>query len=165
MRQKPSVIGIIDGYFEGVPSVWHKEILYAMSRGVHVLGASSMGALRAAELYQFGMEGIGAVFEAFRDGRLDDDDEVAVIHGPAELGFPPLSEAMVNIRRTLSDALAHDIISDPTRERLEELAKLLPYKDRTFANVIDLAREYGVNKPELDQFGFWLPNGRVDQKR
>jgi hypothetical protein len=165
VRQKPAVIGIIDGYFEGVPSVWHKEILFAMARGVHVVGASSMGALRAAELYQFGMEGIGAVFEAFRDGRLEDDDDVAVIHGPPELGFPPLSEAMVNIRRTLSDALAHDIISEATRQRLEELAKMLAYKDRTFANMMDLAREYGVAKLEVDQFAAWLPNGRVDQKR
>ena len=165
VREKPAVIGIIDGYFEGVPSVWHKEILFAMARGIHVVGASSMGALRAAELYQFGMEGVGAVFEAFRDGRLEDDDEVAVIHGPPELGFPPLSEAMVNIRRTLSDALAHDIISEATCQRLEELAKMLPYKDRTFANMIDLAREYGLAKLEVDQFAAWLPNGRVDQKR
>jgi hypothetical protein len=48
--ERPSAIGIIDGYFEGVPSVWHKEILWAMSHGISVLGASSMGALRAAEL-------------------------------------------------------------------------------------------------------------------
>jgi len=72
---------------------------------------------------------------------------------------------MVNIRRTLSDALAHDIVSEATRQRLEELAKMLPYKDRTFANMIDLAREYGLAKLEVDQFAAWLPNGRVDQKR
>ena len=38
-----SVIAVIDGYFEQVPSVWHKEVLYALSRGVRVFGASSMG--------------------------------------------------------------------------------------------------------------------------
>lgn len=165
MRRKPTVIGIIDGFFEGVPAVWHKEILYAMSKGCHVLGASSMGALRAAELALFGMEGVGAVFEAYRDDRIEDDDEVAVTHGPAELGFTPLSEAMVNIRRTLSDALVQDVISEATRTRLEELAKMLHYKDRTFGNVLDLAREYGVVRDELDQFATWLPAGRVDQKR
>lgn len=165
LRKKPRLIGIIDGYFEGVPSVWHKEVLYAMSKGVHVLGASSMGALRAAELHPFGMEGIGAVFEAFRDGRLDDDDEVAVIHGPAELGYPALSEAMVNIRRTLSDARAQEIVSEPTRERLEELAKMLSYKDRSFATVLELAREYGLDRAEIERFQAWLPGGRVDQKR
>ena len=165
IRRKPTIIGIIDGYFEGVPAVWHKEILFAMAKGAHVLGASSMGALRAAELHPFGMEGVGAVFEAFRDGRLDDDDEVAVTHGPAELGYTPLSEAMVNIRRTLSDAQGHDVISEATRARLEELSKMFHYKDRTFANAIDLAREYGVNRDELDRFASWLPTGRIDQKR
>ena len=78
---------IVDGYFDTVPSVWHKEILVAMQRGVHVFGASSMGALRAAELHPFGMVGIGQVYEWYRDGTIDADDEVAVAHGPAEFAF------------------------------------------------------------------------------
>ncbi|MEZ8691477.1 hypothetical protein AB6D15_03950 [Vibrio splendidus] len=28
---QPNVIVLIDGYFESVPAVWHKEILYALS--------------------------------------------------------------------------------------------------------------------------------------
>jgi hypothetical protein len=44
----PRAIGIIDGYFERMPSVWHKEILWAMSRGIHVFGSASMGALELA---------------------------------------------------------------------------------------------------------------------
>ena len=98
--KRPAAIGIIDGYFESVPSVWHKEVLWAMARGIHVFGAASMGALRAAELDAFGMEGVGAIYEAFRDGYLEDDDEVAVSHGPMEVGYPVLCEAMVNIRRS-----------------------------------------------------------------
>ena len=53
----PTAIGIIDGYFEVVPTVWHKEILWAMAQGIHVFGAASIGALRAAELDVFGMRG------------------------------------------------------------------------------------------------------------
>ena len=60
-----SAIGIVDGYFEGVLSVWHKEILWAMAEGIHVFGSASMGALRAAELHPFGMHGTGRIFEAF----------------------------------------------------------------------------------------------------
>ena len=48
-----------------------------------------MGALRAAELHVFGMVGVGRVFELFRDGLLEDDDEVAVAHGPADSGYQP----------------------------------------------------------------------------
>src|SRR5215470_11682231 len=97
-------IGIIDGYFSGAPSVWHKEILWALSQGVRVFGSASMGALRAAELHGYGMRGVGRIFEAFRDGALEDDDEVAVVHGPEGIGFAPVSEPMVNIRATLARA-------------------------------------------------------------
>ena len=69
--------------------------------GVHVFGASSMGALRAAELHPFGMVGVGRVFEGYRAGVYEDDDEVAVVHASEEAGFAPLSEAMVNVRHAL----------------------------------------------------------------
>ncbi|HEY0580591.1 MAG TPA: TfuA-like protein, partial [Chloroflexota bacterium] len=61
-RAGARAIGIIDGYFERMPAVWHKEILWAMAEGVHVFGSSSMGALRAAELAPFGMTGVGDIF-------------------------------------------------------------------------------------------------------
>jgi len=69
-RRRPPAIGIVDGYFEGVPSVWHKEILWAMEQGIPVFGSASMGALRAAELHDFGMIGVGAIFEAYLKARL-----------------------------------------------------------------------------------------------
>jgi len=66
--QRPRVIAIIDGRFESVPSIWHKEILWAMDQGIHVFGSASMGALRAAELAAFGMVGIGKVFASYASG-------------------------------------------------------------------------------------------------
>jgi hypothetical protein len=158
-------IGIIDGYFENVPSVWHKEILYAMSRGIAVFGSASMGALRAAELAQFGMVGVGAIFESYHDGTLEDDDEVAVIHGPAELGYPMLSEAMVNIRRALSDAEAEGVIAAATSRDLEQIAKRLPYRERSYHAIYRHAAEAGLPAGEMARFQTWLPAGRVDQKR
>jgi hypothetical protein len=162
---KPDAIGIIDGFFENVPSVWHKEILFAMTQGVRVFGSASMGALRAAELHAFGMEGVGAIFEAYKDGRLEDDDEVAVTHGPAEIGFPILTEAMVNIRRTLSDAFAAGVLDEGARRGLEDIAKGLNYKERTYARILRLGREAGLSVYRLDNFLAWLPDGRADQKR
>jgi len=105
-RAGPAAILIVDGFFESVPAVWHKEILWSMEQGTHVFGAASMGALRAAELHTFGMVGIGRIFEWFRDGLLDADDEVAVAHGPADDGYRPVSEALVNIRATVAAAVA-----------------------------------------------------------
>jgi len=46
----PRAILIVDGEFGQSLSVWHKEILHALHLGIRVVGASSMGALRAAEL-------------------------------------------------------------------------------------------------------------------
>jgi hypothetical protein len=164
-RLRPKAIGIIDGYFERVPSVWHKEILWAMSQGIHVYGSSSMGALRAAELAAFGMEGVGPIFEAFRDGRLEDDDEVAVVHSTAEADFRVQSEAMVNIRRTLADAEAAGILTPGTRAELERIAKALFYPERSYPELLFQAREQGLPADELGRFRAWLPTGRVDQKR
>src|SRR5258708_35446948 len=102
LRSGPAIIGIIDGYFEVTPTVWHKEILWAMAQGIHVYGSASMGALRAAELHSFGMVGIGHIFAAYRDGILTDDDEVAVLHGPEALGYPAVPEAMATYAKTLA---------------------------------------------------------------
>ena len=77
-QRRPRAIGIVDGYFDRVPAVWHKEIMWMMEHGVHVFGTAGLGALRAAELDSFGMHSAGWVYQAFRNGTLDRDDEVAV---------------------------------------------------------------------------------------
>ena len=52
--------------------------------------AAPASARARRKLAGFGMEGVGAIFAAYqRRGALEDDDEVAVIRGPAESGFPP----------------------------------------------------------------------------
>ena len=163
-QRRPQAIGIIDGYFEGVLAVWHKEILWAMAEGIHVFGSASMGALRAAELHAFGMVGVGRIFEAYRDGELEDDDEVAVIHGPPETGYLALSEALVNIRRTLSEAALAAVISPSSRDALVRLAKELFYHDRTFERLLEAVDE-SFPAGEIDALRAWLPQGRVDQKR
>jgi SAM-dependent methyltransferase len=162
---RPQAIALVDGLFRQVPSVWHKEILFAMSEGVHVFGSSSMGALRAAELAEFGMEGVGQVFDAYRDGRLEDDDEVAVIHGAEETGYRPLSEAMVNIRATLRHAVAQSVLAPDTAEALTDAGKALFYPDRSFRAILRIARERALPAGEIDRFEEWLPHGRVDIKR
>jgi hypothetical protein len=163
--ERPAAIGIIDGYFESIPAVWHKEILWAMSQGIHVFGSASIGALRAAELEHFGMRGVGAIFEAYRDGSIEDDDEVAVAHASAEHGFRPGSDAMVNIRATVRRAKDSAIIGDAVAQLLVEIAKALFYPQRSFATILDLAAANGVSSTECARFRAWLPSGRVDQKR
>ncbi|MCP4182215.1 MAG: hypothetical protein GY761_02720 [Hyphomicrobiales bacterium] len=161
---QPAAIGIVDGFFDGVPSVWHKEILWAINQGLPVFGASSMGALRAAELHTFGMCGVGSIFEAFRDGILEDDDEVALHHGPAQTGYVCLSEPMVNIRATLQSALEKGIISQSTSDRLIVVTKNQYYPKRNWKNLMITGRKNGVDERQLDVLEQWLPENRVDQK-
>lgn len=158
------MIGIIDGYFEWTLSVWHKEILWALTQGTHVLGAASMGALRAAELAPFGMRGVGRIFELYRDGVLEDDDEVAVAHEPGE-GYAVASDALINIRCTLERAVGDRIIGEPTRRALEAAGKRMFYPQRRYAEVLAAGRRAGLPAGELDALEVWLPANRVDQKR
>ena len=164
-RERPAAIGLIDGRFETCPAVWHKEILWALAQGIPVYGSASMGALRAVELSRFGMIGVGAVYEKFRSGELQDDDEVALLHAPEDLGYRPLSEAMVDIRATLAAAKAAEIISPLTAESLINFAKSLFFKERTWTALLAHPSAPRTLRPELRRLARWLPDNMVEQKR
>lgn len=104
LDHRPRAIGLVDGLFETVPSVWHKEIVHVLAEGVPVLGAASLGAIRAAELHAHGMIGIGAIFAAYRDGSIERDDAVMVSHAPAALGHRPLTVAHVDVAAAVARA-------------------------------------------------------------
>jgi hypothetical protein len=155
---KPTAIGLIDGYFDSVPSVWHKEILWALSNGIPVFGSSSMGALRAAELDVFGMVGVGRIYQWYRDGVLEDDDEVALIHGPLEAKYLPLSEPMVNVRATCEAAVAAGILHQQAADSIMAAAKHIHYQDRTWERLLSANTEWAA-------FAQWKDAHHVDQKR
>lgn len=157
-------IAIIDGLFESVPSIWHKEILDALDRGVRVYRAASMGAIRAAECDGFGMVGIGSVYEGFRAGAYDDDD-VAVAHGSAEDGFQPVSEAMVNVRATLPAAVAAGVLSEDVGRSLDGLAKGVFYPHRTWRHLDELGRTAGLAPADLRALQDWRETSAIDLKR
>jgi hypothetical protein len=112
------LIVIIDGVFHGTSPVWQREIIAALTNGCTVVGASSMGALRAIELEAFGMIGLGTIVEWYRSGRIEGDDEVALQHADGEFGYRALSEPLVNIRWNLERAVAAGIISAIEQRRL-----------------------------------------------
>lgn len=167
----PDTLVLIDGYFEQVPSVWHKEILWALHNGIAVYGAASMGALRAAELAQFGMIGVGRVFESYVIGKFEpfadpfeDDDEVAIVHGPAEIGYPA-TEAMVDIRVSLVEAGHAGVLAPDEIRSVAATAKSLFYKHRTWDKILAEAGECGMVETRLSAFGDWLKHNRLSQKR
>jgi hypothetical protein len=157
--RRPRVIAVVDGVFERVPAVWHKEILFALEQGIHVYGAASMGALRAAELDRFGMRGVGEVYRLYVEGVLEDDDEVAVAHGPVEDGFRPVSDAMVDVRATLASAVAAGVVSEEAAEAIATRVKAMFYPRRFLPLALD------AGDAEHDRLRAWLPQGRVERKR
>ena len=162
---KPDVIAIIDGYFDGVPSIWHKEILFALSNGVKVYGSSSMGALRAAETDTYGMIGVGLIYQQYRDNVLEDDDEVAVLHAPAELGFKPLSLPMVNVRTTIHKLILKDLICPDIGNRLIDIAKSIFYQHRQWEAIFNIYDKRYEKLPAETDYLVLMEEHYIDQKR
>ncbi|MDD1678841.1 MAG: TfuA-related McrA-glycine thioamidation protein [Methanomicrobiales archaeon] len=137
MKEGAAIICIIDGVFHQESAVAHREILLAIHKGIRVIGASSMGALRAAELDVLGMVGIGEVYRRYREGNLESDDEVALIFDPST-GLA-LSEPLVNIRATLQSAEDRGIIDPSTHTMLLAAARGLYYPERTYPRICESA--------------------------
>jgi hypothetical protein len=126
---------VIDGYFREKRSVGHKEFLWLLNEGVDVVGAASMGALRAAELAPYGMRGVGGVYTMYASGEIDGDDEVGVLHGPAELGYRPRTVALVSLRYGCREGVASGLFSAASGHRVVEAAKALPFTARSWLEI------------------------------
>ena len=156
LAQVPSdvrVVGMIDGEFHQSLAVSPKEVIALLDRGVRVYGASSVGALRAAETHMEGMIGIGAIFEMYRNGEIDADDEVAVAYCPST--HRPLSTPLVNIRFALKEAVAQAVIRQSEAEEILRRLKALYFPFRTYQVVASMC-------PALEEFLKFKP---WDQKR
>lgn len=152
-------IGLIDGQFEMAAPVWHKELLFALSKNISVFGAASMGALRAAECAAYGMIGIGEIFEDYVSGKRVDDADVALTYGPAELGYPPLSIPLVNAQATIAKMSDLGLLNQTRCEKLAYAAQNLFFKRRTWKTICRLAGiDVEALKPVLEVC--W-----VDQKK
>jgi hypothetical protein len=155
------VICLIDGVFFQDCSVAHKEVLYALEIGAKVIGASSMGALRASELDVYGMNGVGEIYQAYQRKELVSDDEVALIFDP--FTFEPLSEPLINIRYNLRIALEKGIIDEQSGQVLLQAAMSFYFPDRNYDRIIDACQALADNKI-LEQFRKFINSERKDLK-
>jgi len=156
------IIGLIDGFFFQNSAVAHREILYGLRKGISVVGASSMGALRAAELYPYGMIGIGKIYEAYKSGRLVSDDEVALIFDPVT--YKPLSEPLVNIRYNIYLAEKEGVIDKNVGKILLNIAKGLYYPKRSYMTILKMA-EGKIKEEMLTRFKNFITTRKRDLKR
>lgn len=141
-----SIIVLIDGTFRNALAPWHKELLFAMqSQECRIIGAGSLGALRAVECQPWGAEPFGEIASWYADGTVMDDAEVALTHRTAKYEYAATTVPLVNVRA--SDCLTDDAIN--------QLASI-PYDARTWKQI---AITIGA-----DQFKELRAN-YIDQKR
>lgn len=138
-RAGAAVIGLVDGVFHQELAVTPREVRDAAATGARLLGAASLGALRACDC-PGDMAGIGAVYEAFRDGVLTGDDEVAGTF--VEDSYATVAYPLVHVRGALALARARDLVSvDAARGFLEAVAAL-SFEQRTLTTLTDLATSH-----------------------
>jgi hypothetical protein len=108
-RFSPATILIIDGTFGETHAVSIEECKEAIARGWTLLGAASMGAIRAADLWPIGFIGIGMIYDLLRIGALISDADFAVAMHPRSHEEQTIS--MVHVRSCLA-FLAKESLAD-----------------------------------------------------
>src|SRR4029077_16894521 len=145
------VIAMIDGVHSQRLPAWHCELLDVLKDGARVLGAASMGALRAVECSPWGSEYIGEIAEWYASGVIEGDDEVCLAHGDESTGGKPFSVPLVNVRATLK-AVPSIMLSSKRKEEILEVAKTVFYPERTWRRLQDAAelRDFDLEEYEVD---------------
>ncbi|MEM4156447.1 MAG: TfuA-related McrA-glycine thioamidation protein [Archaeoglobaceae archaeon] len=164
LKDGAKILGIIDGVFLQDVAISPREIMEVLREGVIVVGGGSIGALRAAELCELGMIGVGEIFRMFKGGELESDDEVAVVVNPET--FEALSEPLVNIRATLSALVTKGLIEVEKRDRLIEIAKRLHYSRRSYETLIEKAiREGFIAKSGAEKLLNAINENKINLKK
>ena len=166
-------VGLIDGLFlQDYPPTPIEVYQLLANKKFRVIGGASLGALRAMELERFGMIGIGKVFELFKYGATDEDDEVAVTFNPSQekesterQEKETQSEAMIDIRYNLFIAYKKNIISERTKRLTARTAKSTYFPYRYYSNIIEKTRvKYPDLSGELASFSSHLEHHRQSLK-
>ncbi len=157
-------IALIDGVFYDRAAVAHREIIDAIRSNVTVVGGGSMGALRASELDNFGMIGVGRIYRCFKEGSIEADDEVAVGYNPST--FEPVSEPLVNIRVALHMLVEAHLIDRHVRDELLAIVKGQFYLDRSVGALLKIAeRQSVITGQKAYEIEAFLANKNFDLKR
>ncbi|MEU9438938.1 TfuA-like protein [Streptomyces sp. NPDC048252] len=123
-----------------------------------MIGAASIGALRAAELAPFGMHGVGSICADYASGKIDGDDEVAVGQAP-DGQCDALSWPVVNLRHVLHLVISAGVLDSERAAGLLAGLRTVYYPQRTTAAVQALCRRQGQTK-----FAGWLAEQREQDR-
>ena len=132
-------VGLIDGFFlQDYPPTPIEIYNLLRKKGTKVYGSSSLGALRAVELSKYGMIGVGKIFNMFKKGILDADDEVAVTFTDYS---NYKSEALIDIRYNLFLAQKMGIIDEGIKKIILRVSKQTYFPYRTYGDILDKCKQ------------------------
>ena len=159
-----TVVGLVDGYFlQDYPPSPIEVYQLIMRKNTVVIGSASLGALRAVELEKFGMIGVGKIFELYKKGIVNADDEVAVTFTEEPQSLQ--SEAMIDIRFNLFIAKRKGIIDEITKKTVAKVAKRVYFPYRNYEDILDKTKNV---HPELEHglesFRAYIQNNRRSLK-
>src|SRR5918999_1329818 len=158
-------VGFVDGVFlQDYPPTPIEVYHLIRKNGVLLVGAASLGALRAVELEKFGMVGIGKIFQLYKTGKVNADDEVAVTFA-SEGDYQLQSEAMIDIRYNLYLAHKKGVINEKAKSMLVRLAKEIYFPHRKYTYILEEARNrYPMLESEINSFGSYIRSNRKSLK-
>jgi TfuA protein len=162
VQQGARAIAIIDGSFYRTFSVSPFEILTALRQGVKIYGASSMGALKAVECEPFGMIGVGKIFRWYHSGKIEAEDEVAIVFDAESL--QALSVPLVNMRHAFSLAENQCILSKIEKNFLLRIAKKIYFPERSYESVFARAKAKGFSSEKIKRLGVFVNRDLCDLK-
>jgi hypothetical protein len=160
----PTIVGLVDALFlQDYPPSPIEVYQLMLNNNITLLGAASLGALRAVELEKFGMIGIGKVFELYKKGKLTADDEVAVTFVEGEHHLQ--SEALIDIRFNLFLAYRMGVIRDITKKVIAKIAKSIYFPYRNYSDILDQTeKQYPQISHDLDSFRTYIRENRQSLK-
>jgi hypothetical protein len=129
---------ILDGEFGQNMSVSPKEILPLLDRGKTVIGAASMGALRASELDRCGMIGVGWVYDHFRRCAVRRDADVALVYSPFD--YKPMTVPIVDLEYWMEQTSAAGLIRGRERALVVKTARNIFFAERTLDRLMGALR-------------------------
>jgi len=159
-----TVVGLVDGYFlQDYPPSPIEVYQLIMRKNTVVIGSASLGALRAVELEKFGMIGVGKIFELYKRGTINADDEVAVTF--TEEAQSLQSEAMIDIRFNLFMAERKGIIDKITKKTVARVAKNVYFPYRNYGDILDKTKNmYPELEHDLESFRAYIHHNRQSLK-
>jgi len=140
LETKPRKVLIIDGLFGNSLSVTPRECCQLLQAGWMVCGCSSIGALRAAELWSMGMIGFGKIYEMLRTGIIEDDTEVCVPYNCEKLIEVGIS--FVHLRSVINGMKS---LTNDERTSILHRSSEIYWRDRTFHTLMENITECQIS--------------------